>query len=68
MFCSIYFLRKSSFYEDLEEISKAETSRYALLVIGEEDFNNSPYRNEDLKMILHRLMKNPSCVLSEIYT
>ena len=51
-FCSIYFLRKPSFYEDLEEISKAETSRYALWVIGEEDFNNSPYRKEDLKMIL----------------
>ena len=32
-FCSIYFLRKPSFYEDLEEISKAETSRYALWVI-----------------------------------
>lgn len=51
-FCSIYFLNQKSFYEDIELISKAPTSKYALWVIGEESFNKSKYRNEDLKMIL----------------
>ena len=36
----------------MELISKAGTAKYALWVIGEESFNNSKYRNEDLKMIL----------------
>ena len=33
-------------------ISEADTAKYAFWVIGEESFNNSPYRNEDLNMIL----------------
>ena len=51
-FCSIYFLRQPSFYEDVKLISEADTAKYALWVIGEESFNKSPYRKEDLKMIL----------------
>jgi hypothetical protein len=51
-FCSIYFLNHPSFYEDVEKISKATSSKYALWVIGEESFNKSKYRKEDLKMIL----------------
>ena len=51
-FCSIYFLKNPSFYEYVELISKAKTSKYALWVIGEESFNKSKYRDEDLKMIL----------------
>ena len=51
-FCSIYFLSQPSFYDDVKLISEADSSKYALWVIGEESFNKSPYRNEDLKVIL----------------
>lgn len=51
-FCSIYFLRRKSFYEDIDLIAKAPTARYVLWVIGEEEFNNSKYRDEDLKLIV----------------
>ena len=51
-FCSIHFLNQPSFYDDVKLISEAVSSKYALWVIGEESFNKSPYRNEDLKMIL----------------
>lgn len=51
-FCSIHFLKQPSFYEDVKLISEADTAKYALWVIGEESFNKSKYRDEDLKMIL----------------
>lgn len=52
-FCSVHFLRSKTFYEDLKLIATAETARYVLWVIGEEVFANSPYRDEDLKLIVN---------------
>ena len=51
--CSIYFLNSKTFYEDVKLIATADTARYILWVIGEEVFANSPYRDEDLRLIIN---------------
>lgn len=51
--CSVHFLKSKTFYEDLKLIATADTARYVLWVIGDEVFANSPYRDEDLKLIVN---------------
>lgn len=50
--CSKKFLESKDFYKDIEMISKADTTRYCLKAIQEELFIDSPYHNEDLKLIV----------------
>ena len=44
-----------NYYEDMEMISKAPSARYPLWIINEDDFINSPYHKEDLKLIVETL-------------
>lgn len=46
------FIYSSNYYEDIELLKKADTARYALIVMGCKDFINSPYHTEDLKLIV----------------
>ena len=46
------FLNSKNYYKDIEKISKADTCRYALWVINEDVFINSPYHDEDLELIV----------------
>ena len=50
--CKPNFLKSKNFYKDIEMLSKADTARYALWVLGEDTFINSPYHDEDLKLIV----------------
>ncbi len=50
--CKPNFLNSKNFYKDLEMLSKADTARYGLRVLGEDSFINSPYHDEDLKLIV----------------
>ena len=50
--CSKKFLESKDFYKDIEIISKADTTRYCLKAIQEDLFIDSPYHNEDLKLIV----------------
>lgn len=50
--CKPNFLKSKNFYKDIEMLSKADTARYGLWVLGEDDFINSPYHDEDLKLIV----------------
>ncbi len=50
--CSKKFLESKDFYKDIEMISKADTTRYCLKAIQEDLFIDSPYHNEDLKLIV----------------
>lgn len=50
--CSPNFLNSKGYYEDIEMISKADTARFALWVIDQDAFINSPYHKEDLKLIV----------------
>lgn len=50
--CSPNFLNSKNYYKDLERISRADTNRYALWVISEDLFINSPYHDEDLELIV----------------
>ena len=50
--CNKKFLDSKNFYKDIEMISKSNTTGYELSVIGEYAFINSPYHDEDLKLIL----------------
>jgi len=50
--CSDNFLKSKTFYEDIKIISKAKTARYALWVIADKVFINSPFHTEDLKLIV----------------
>ena len=49
--CSPNFLKSKNYYKDIEKISKAETAKYALWVIDDDNFINSPYHNGDLELI-----------------
>ena len=49
--CNENFVKSKNFYKDIEELCKADTARYALWVIGQDDFINSPYHSNDLKLI-----------------
>lgn len=50
--CSPNFLKSDNFYKDIEMLSKAITARYALWILGEDTFINSPYHDEDLKLLV----------------
>lgn len=50
--CRPNFLKSKNFYKDIEMLSKADTARYGLWVLGEDAFINSPYHDEDLKLIV----------------
>ena len=50
--CNPKFLKSKNFYKDIEMISKAETARYCLNALEEDVFINSPYHDEDLKLIV----------------
>lgn len=50
--CSPKFLESKNFYEDIAMISKADDAKYGLLMLEEDLFINSPYHNEDLKLIV----------------
>ena len=50
--CSTNFLKSKNFYKDIEMLSKADTARYGLWIIGKDTFINSPYHDEDLKLLV----------------
>lgn len=50
--CNPNFLKSNNFYKDLELIAKADSARCALCVIGEDAFIESPFHDEDLKLIV----------------
>lgn len=50
--CSPNFLKSKNFYKDIEMLSKADTARYGLWILGEDSFINSPYHDEDLKLLV----------------
>lgn len=50
--CNPIFLNSKNFYKDIEMISKADNIRYALCILDKKDFINSPYHDEDLKLIV----------------
>ena len=50
--CRPNFLKSKHFYKDIEMLSKAETARYGLWILGEDTFINSPYHDEDLKLLV----------------
>lgn len=52
--CTSEFLNSHKYYEDINKLSKAPTTRYGLWVIGETAFINSPYHDEDLDRIVKR--------------
>ena len=56
--CKPNFLNSKNFYKDIEMVSRASTARYALWVLGEDNFINSPYHFEDLKKIVELSDKN----------
>lgn len=56
--CKPNFLNSKNFYQDLEKVSRAKTARYALWVLGEENFIHSPYHDEDLELIVKSGSKN----------
>lgn len=50
--CKPTFLKSKNFYKDIEMLSKADTARYGLLILGKDTFINSPYHDEDLKLLV----------------
>lgn len=50
--CKPNFLKSKNFYKDIEMLSKADTARYGLWVLGKDVFINSPYHDEDLRLIV----------------
>ena len=50
--CRPNFLKSKNFYKDIEMLSKADTARYGLWILGEDSFIKSPYHDEDLKLIV----------------
>ena len=50
--CSPNFLKSQNFYKDIEMLGKADTARYGLWILGKDSFINSPYHNEDLKLLV----------------
>ena len=50
--CRPNFLKSKNFYKDIDMLSKADTARYGLWIIGEDAFINSPYHDEDLKLLV----------------
>lgn len=50
--CNPNFLNSKNFYQDIEILSKADTAKYGLRILGEDSFINSPYHEEDLKLLV----------------
>ena len=50
--CKPNFLKSKNFYNDIEMLSRADTARYGLWILGEDTFINSPYHDEDLKLLV----------------
>ena len=50
--CSPNFLNSKNYYEDMEMIRKAPSAQYPLWIVSKDDFINSPYHKEDLKLII----------------
>ena len=50
--CNPNFLNSKNFYQDIEMLSKADTAKYGLTILGEDAFINSPYHEEDLKLLV----------------
>lgn len=64
--CNPNFLESRSFYKDIEMISKAETARYCLNALEENLFINSPYHDEDLKLIVEAKDSYTADALTEV--
>lgn len=50
--CVPNFLNSKNFYKDIELVATADTARYCLWILGKDEFINSPYHNEDLKLLV----------------
>ena len=50
--CSPNFLDSNNYYEDMEMIAKAPSAQYPLWIIDKDVFINSPYHQQDLKLIV----------------
>lgn len=50
--CEPIFLNSKNFYKDIEMLSKAYTAKDGLCALGSHTFINSPYHDEDLKLIV----------------
>lgn len=50
--CSPNFLNSKNFYQDIDLLSKADTARYGLWILAKDEFINSPYHEEDLKLLV----------------
>lgn len=50
--CNPNFLNSKNFYKDIKMLSKADTARYGLWILGEDTFINSKYHDEDLKLLV----------------
>lgn len=66
--CNPKFLESRNFYKDIETISKAETARYCLNALEENLFIDSPYHDEDLKLIVEVKDSYTADALTEVAT
>lgn len=47
-----YFLNSPKFYQDIETLKRAESAKYPLWIIGENDFIDSPYHDCDFELLV----------------
>ena len=47
-----YFLNSPKFYQDIETLKRAESAKYHLWIIGENDFIDSPYHDCDFELLV----------------
>ena len=50
--CTPNFLNSKNFYKDIDMLSKADTAKHGLQILDEDSFINSPYHEEDLKLLV----------------
>lgn len=50
--CSLNFLHSKNYYSDMNLLKSSKNLQYALWVINDDNFIQSPYHQKDLKMIL----------------
>lgn len=66
------FLKSEKFYKDIETLKKADCAQKPLWIIGEPDFINSPYHDEDFELLVtakdNSDKKNDSIVQEAIAT
>ena len=66
------FLKSEKFYKDIETLKKADCAQIPLWIIGEPDFINSPYHDEDFELLVtakdNSDKKNDSIVQEAIAT